>query len=169
MCVINFAQVLNSNAPDSRFVSWQGQGRWLKQLASNTDLIVQGRIQLADRSLVSFEQLAIGGQNTVRGYRQDALLADNGAFTSVELQLPLTNSGGNVFQVAPFIDAGTVWNNSGSGGANGSTLLSTGLGLQWRTNNFHARIDWGIPLLNVSPRRNSLQDNGLYFSVRYFP
>ncbi len=160
---------INNNAPDSRFVSWQGQGRWLQQLAPNTDLIVQGRVQLADRSLVSLEQLTIGGQTTVRGYRQDALLADNGAFASVELQLPIGKSTGNVFQVAPFIDAGTVWNKSNQSGNGSNTLLSTGLGLQWRTDNLSARLDWGIPLINVPGSRNSLQDNGLYFSVRYFP
>jgi hemolysin activation/secretion protein len=156
---------VNNNAPDSRFVSWQGQGRWLKQVAPNTDLIVQGRVQLADRSLVALEQFAVGGQSTVRGYRQDALLADNGAFTSVELQLPIGKSEASVFQVTPFIDAGTVWNKSNSS----NTLLSTGLGLQWRSDNLSARIDWGIPLINIPGSKNSWQDNGLYFSVRYFP
>jgi hemolysin activation/secretion protein len=160
---------INSNAPDSRFVSWQGQGRWLKQLARNRDLIVQGRIQLADRSLVSLERLAIGGQSTVRGYRQDTLLADNGAFASVELQLPISSSGSNLFQVGPFIDTGTVWNNSSSRNPGGNTLLSTGLGCQWQSDNLSIRIDWGIPLVNSPTHRNSWQDNGLYFSARYFP
>ena len=159
---------INANDPDSRFISWQGQGRWLKRLAANTDLVVQGKVQLADRPMVSLEQFTVGGQNTVRGYRQDALLADNGAFASVELQVPLSSSIGSVFQIAPFVDAGTVWNNSG-GALSANTLLSTGLGLQWRTDNLTARIDWGIPLINVPSRRNSWQDNGLYFSVRYFP
>ena len=140
----------------------------MQQLAPNTDPIVQGRVQLADRSLVSLEQLAIGGQTTVRGYRQDALLADNGAFASVELQLPIGTTG-NVFQVALFIDAGTVWNKSNPSGNGSNTLLSTGLGLQWRTDNLSARLDWGIPLINIPGSKNSLQDNGLYFSVRYFP
>lgn len=160
---------INASAPDSRFVSWQGQGRWLKQLAPNTDLIVQGRVQLADRSLVALEQFAVGGQSTVRGYRQDALLADNGAFASVELQLPIGRSPTSVFQVAPFIDAGTVWNKSQQSGNTSNTLLATGLGLQWRTERLSARIDWGIPLLNIAGSKNSWQDNGLYFSVRYFP
>jgi hemolysin activation/secretion protein len=50
---------ISNNAPDSRFVSWQGQGRWLQQLVPGTDPIGQGRVQFADRSLVSLEQLAI--------------------------------------------------------------------------------------------------------------
>jgi hemolysin activation/secretion protein len=160
---------INTNAPDSRFFSWQGQGRWLKQVAPNTDLIVQGRIQLADRSIVALEQFAVGGQSTVRGYRQDALLADNGAFASVELQLPIGQSDTSVFQVAPFVDMGTVWNNTSNTNFGGNTLLSTGLGLQWRSDNLSARIDWGIPLINTPSQKRSLQDNGLYFSVRYFP
>ncbi len=160
---------INPNAPDSRFVSWQGQGRWLKQVAPNTDLIVQGRVQFADRSLVTLEQLAVGGQNTVRGYRQDALLANNGAFASIELQLPISGSSSSVLQLAPFIDAGTAWNNSSSKNPGGNTLLSTGLGLQWQSDNLSARIDWGIPLVNPPTQIRSLQDNGLYFSVRYFP
>ena len=160
---------INANAPDSRFVSWQGQGRWLQQLAPNTDLIVQGRVQLADRSIVALEQFAVGGQSTVRGYRQDALLADNGAFASVELQLPIGQSETSVFQVAPFIDAGTVWNKLLRSGNTSNTLLSTGLGLQWRTERLSARIDWGIPLINIPGSKNSWQDRGLYFSVRYFP
>jgi hemolysin activation/secretion protein len=159
---------INTTAPDSRFVSWQGQGRWLKQIALNTDLIVQGRVQLADRSLVALEQFAVGGQNTVRGYRQDSLLADNGAFVSAELQLPMISSAESLLQLAPFIDTGAVWNNSGQGNSS-NILLSTGLGLQWRTDRLNARIDWGIPLLNTSPSQNSLKGSGFYFSIRYFP
>ncbi len=163
-----FGATVNSNAPDSRFISWQGQGRWLKKLAPNTDLVVQGRVQLADRSLLSLEQFAIGGQSTVRGYRQDALLADHGAFVSAELQLPISSTVDSVLQIAPFLDVGTVWNKSGAN-LSGSTLLSTGLGLQWRTEQFTARLDWGIPLINIPDRRNSWQESGFYFSVRYFP
>jgi hemolysin activation/secretion protein len=159
---------INPSAPDGRFVSWQGQGRWQRRLAENTDLIVQGRLQFADRSLLSVEQFAVGGQNTVRGYRQDALLADNGAFASVELQLPVTSSTTSVLQVAPFIDFGTTWNTNGANAGN-NTLFSAGLGLQWRTDHLMARLDWGIPLVNVPEGRKTLQENGLYFSVRYSP
>jgi hemolysin activation/secretion protein len=159
-----FNSTINSNAPDSRFFTWQVQGRYLKQLGNNTDLIVQGRVQLADRSLLSLEQLTIGGQNSIRGYRQDAVIADNGAFASVEWQLPLNNSKNTIFQLAPFIDVGTVWNNN----SNPNTLLSTGVGLQLRTDRLNARIDWGIPLINYPTQKDSWQDNGLYFSVRYF-
>lgn len=156
-----------NGSPDGRFFSWQGQGRWQKRLAANTDLIVQGRVQLADRSLLSLEQFAIGGQGTVRGYRQDALLGDNGAFAAVELQLPILQSKSSVLQITPFVDGGVVWNNTDAVGKN--SLLAAGVGLQWRSDSLTARVDWGVPLVNVADRRNSLQENGLYFSVRYSP
>lgn len=159
---------VNPSGPDGRFVSWQGQGRWLRRLGTNTDLVVQGRVQLADRPLPSLEQFAIGGQTTVRGYRQDRLVADNGAFASVELQVPVLQSASDVVQVAPFMDGGTVWNNDGTLNG-GNTLLSVGLGLQWRRENLTARLDWGIPLVNGSGPRTTLQEKGLYFSLRYFP
>jgi hemolysin activation/secretion protein len=161
---------INENTPDSRFVSWQGQARWLKQVAPNMDLILQGKVQIADRSLVALEQLTIGGQNTVRGYRQDALLGDNGVFASAEFQLPIVSGDRQVLQIAPFLDIGTLWNNRPTQSATSTnTLLGTGLGLQWRSDNLLARIDWGIPLINLPGRRDTWQDNGAYFSLRYFP
>jgi len=30
---------------------------------------------------------------------------------------------------------------------------------------FNARLDWGIPLISVEGTSNSLQENGIYFSI----
>ncbi|WP_367890309.1 hypothetical protein [Sphaerospermopsis torques-reginae] len=35
--------------------------------------------------------------------------------------------------------------------------------------NFNARFDWGIPLVSVDRTGNTLQENGLYFSIEYRP
>ncbi len=51
--------------------------------------MVRGNIQLASQPLVPMEQFATGGINSVRGYRQDLLLTDNGLFLSAEYQLPI--------------------------------------------------------------------------------
>lgn len=168
---------INVTAPDSRFFAWQGEVRWLRVLAPDTFLLVRGNVQLADRPLVPLEQFALGGQASVRGYRQDALLADNGAFASVEFQLPIYHSRSRqtVLQLIPFVDLGTAWNSSGAGTfspntlANSNTLASAGLGLQLRQGNFLARLDWGIPIVNFPSRRDTWQENGLYFSLSYSP
>ncbi|NEP14406.1 MAG: ShlB/FhaC/HecB family hemolysin secretion/activation protein [Symploca sp. SIO2C1] len=166
----SIAQV-NEFVPDSRFISWQGQGQWVRFLAEDTLFLVRGNVQLADRGLLSTEQFALGGLGSVRGYRQDTLVSDNGIFASAELQLPILRAFQNkgVLQVVPFIDFGTGWN-TGESAPEPNTLAAVGIGLQWQLGNkFTARLDWGLPLISVDSRKNTWQENGVHFSVQYNP
>jgi len=162
---------VNANEPDSRFFLWRGQAQWVRQLAPDTLFLVKGDFQWAADSLVPLEQFGLGGQLSVRGYRQDALLTDNGLLFSAEFRVPILRAAkiGGVLQLAPFIDVGKGWNvNEENPSPN--TLVGTGLGLLWKqTDNFSVRLDWGIPLISVDGDKRSLQENGLYFSVRYSP
>ncbi|MDJ0732592.1 MAG: ShlB/FhaC/HecB family hemolysin secretion/activation protein [Nostocaceae cyanobacterium] len=163
--------------PDSRFFAWQGQAQWVRILAPNSVLLLRANAQIADKGLLSSEQFAIGGLGSVRGYRQNQLLSDNGFFASAEVQLPILRTGnsnlpnrGGVLQIIPFFDVGTAWNNSGIANPNPSTLVSLGMGLQWRhNNNFIARLDWGIPLVSANSRDRTWQENGLLFSLQWNP
>ena len=106
------------------------------------------------------------------GYRQDLLLTDNAAFASAEIRLPIfrINQIDSVFQLAPFFDVGTAWNNGKQRGRpQTNTLASIGLGLRLLFNSFTARLDWGIPLVSVDSDKKTWQENGLYFSVEYNP
>ena len=157
--------------PDSRFFSWQGQAQWVRLLGDDSRLLLRGSMQLASTSLVSLEQFGIGGIDSVRGYRQDRLLADNGAFASVEVQIPLFHVAQNsVVQIAPFADVGVVWNVEQEI-PESNTLASIGLGLRWSIGDrFSTRFDWGIPLIAVrKSRETTWQENGLYFSLQYNP
>ncbi|WP_417006590.1 ShlB/FhaC/HecB family hemolysin secretion/activation protein [Anabaenopsis arnoldii] len=166
-----FNATINSDAPDSRFFSWQGQAQWARLLAPETLLIVRANTQIASISLLPLEQFGIGGIDSVRGYRQDFLLADNGAVVGAEVQIPvvrLSQSRG-VLQVIPFIDFGVGWNNSGRN-PDSNTLAAVGLGWRWsQGDRFTARLDWGIPLVSVDSPDRTWQENGLYFSVFYHP
>ena len=168
-----FDATVNEDAPDSRFLAWQGQAQWVRQLAPNTSFLLRGGIQLATTSLLSSEQFGLGGLETLRGYRQDLLLTDNAAFASAEIRLPIfrINQIDSVFQLAPFFDVGTAWNNGEQrDGAETNTLASIGLGLRLLfNNNFTARLDWGIPLISVNSEKKTWQENGLYFSLEYSP
>lgn len=162
-----FDATLNKNPPDSRFFSWRGQAQYVRLLAPDTLLVVRGDVQLADRPLLPIEQFGLGGQSSVRGYRQDVLLTDNGALASAELRLPILRipQWRSVLQLTPFVDAGTTWNSSGDS-PNSSSLASVGLGLLWQQGDrFTARLDWGIPLVDVDSRRRTWQENGVYFSI----
>lgn len=165
-----FDATINNNAPDSRFFAWRGQGQWTRLLAPDTLLIVRGDLQIADGSLVPLEQFGIGGLYTVRGYRQDTLLTDNGVLFSTELRLPILKASrtDGLLQLTPFIDVGTGWNDGGDS-LNPNTLVGAGLGLLWQQGNFSARIDYGIPLVSIDTDKPTLQDQGIYFSIRYSP
>lgn len=114
------------------------------------------------------EQFSIGGIDSVRGYRQNQTVADNGILGSVEVRFPLT-SNPEVLQVAPFFDIGKVWNNQNSD-PDITTIASLGLGVRWLIQpDLSLRLDYGIPLTKIENQGNSLQDNGLYFSLRYQP
>jgi hemolysin activation/secretion protein len=171
-----FNATINETEPDSRFFAWRGQAQWVRLLAPDTLLLIRGDLQVASTTLLASEQFGLGGINSVRGYRQDLLLADNGALASVELRLPIVRvpQWNGVMQVTTFGDIGTAWNNSLSREENNTnttnTLASVGLGLRWlQGNNFTATVEWGIPLISVDTQGNTWQENGLYFFVQYNP
>ena len=165
---------INDDAPDSRFFAWRGQAQWLRQLDSNSDinLLVRSDIQLSTSELVPLEQFSIGGIDSVRGYRQDVLLGNNGALLSAELRIPVYRwaQRQNSISVIPFVDFGTVWSKNQPESQEEDTLVSVGLGLQLAiSDRLRARVDWGIPLIEVDDRDKTLQENGIYFSLEYLP
>ncbi|WP_017654630.1 ShlB/FhaC/HecB family hemolysin secretion/activation protein [Fortiea contorta] len=163
---------INQDPPDTRFFSWQGQAQWVRLLAPNTLLLLRANAQLASRPLLPLEQFGLGGNESVRGYRQDLILSDNGAFASAEVQIPILRlpDVDGLLHVIPFVDFGVAWNNSASSYLSDNTLASVGLGWRWtQGDRFSARLDWGIPLISVDSQQRTLQENGLYFSIRYSP
>jgi hemolysin activation/secretion protein len=139
-------------------------------------LIVQTDLQLTPNSLLPSEQFVIGGGPSVRGYRQNARTGDNGIRFSVEDRITLSrNSGGSpIFQLAPFLDLGAVWN-TGNNPNNDSRpdqrfLIGGGLGILWElAPGLNLRFDYGIPFIDLDDRGNNFQDDGLYFSVTFEP
>ena len=172
-----FDATVNENESDLSFFAWRGQVQWLRQLvsSSNINLLLRSDIQLSASDLVPLEQFSLGGVESVRGYRQDALLSDNGIFASAEVRIPFyrwNNAQSNI-AVVPFFDVGTSWSNSEDidGRENEEdTVVSFGAGLQLNLDDsLRARIDYGIPLVDVEDNDNSLQEKGLYLSLEYFP
>jgi hemolysin activation/secretion protein len=163
-----FDATTNQTGTDGRFVSWQGQFQWVQALNTRRDTVLISRVvaQLTPNSLLPLEQFAIGGTDSVRGYRTNQAVASNGLFGSVEVRFPIVRaeeSGFGLLQLTPFIDVGSVWGDNSSS----QTLLSTGLGLRWQLgDSILARLDWGIPLVSVDDQGDSLQDDGISFSLQ---
>jgi hemolysin activation/secretion protein len=162
--------------PDGRFFSWLGQAQWVERLTSRDDqLILRGDVQLADNPLLPLEQYALGGFYTVRGYRENELVADNGWSVSLEGRIPLfrlpvpwvsrTIDDGAVV-LAPFIDAGRVWNTDRPTPDN-NLLYSVGCGLRWRPSSYIlGSIYYGYGFVDVpAPNEDNLQVDGVFFQL----
>jgi hemolysin activation/secretion protein len=160
--------------PDGRFFSWLGQFQRVQRLGENNLLIAQFDVQLTPDSLLPSQQFVIGGGQSVRGYRQNARSGDNGIRFSVEDRIVLTRDEAGIptLQVAPFFDAGLIWNKDDNPNdlPDERFLAAFGLGIIFQPlPQLTIRLDYAPPLINLDDRGNNAQDNGFYFSVIYQP
>ena len=166
------ATINSGDTPDSQFFLWRGQAQWVQKIDQNKLLIARSAIQLADRPLLPRQQLGIGGPTSVRGYQTDQTLTDNGFWLSLEAQIPVMTIPEieSNFSIAPFIDYGKPWNNGTGREPILSNLASVGIGTIWQIEDrMTARLDWGIPLITVPDRGNTLQQSGITFSIFLSP
>ena len=160
----------SSSTPDGQFFSWQLQGQRVQQLGRDNLLIAQGNLQLSPDGLLSSQQFNLGGAQSVRGFRRNVRSGDNGWRLTLEGRVPILKTSRHqpIVQLAPFVEAGAVWNCAGnpSGPVAQGFLAGVGLGLLWQPNDsLNVRIDYGIPLVNLPDQTNGFQDSGIYFSV----
>jgi hemolysin activation/secretion protein len=165
-----FGSTIHSDdRPDSRFVAWLGQAQYARRLDSRgTRLILRGDVQIASDDLPSLERFAVGGARTVRGYRENELVRDNGLVLSAELRYPLklddsTGQSNNSLEVALFTDHGAAWNK----GDNRDYLHSAGLGLLWRyKQSYEAELYIAHDIEKVEKKEDyNLQDDGVHFRL----
>ena len=165
------ATVNSGDLPDSQFFAWRVQAQYIRLLSPDITLLLRSNLQVSDRPLVPVEQFSLGGVFSVRGYRQDALLGDNGLFTSAEiratiLRIPQWETN---LQLTPFVDFGKVWNTDNVT-FDQNNLASVGIGLRLQVkDDLVARLDWGIPLVDLANTGDTLQEEGVYFAVEFKP
>lgn len=161
---------IHADAPDSRFVAWLGQFQWVRRLSEERGDQVRLRadVQLANDALLPTEQYAVGGLDSVRGYRAFQLLRDSGYTASVEYRIPVLSDPTGVpnLQLAAFADTGGARfkrrpNDSPS------SLTSAGVGLLWNPQpeiSAELYVAHGFTKIADQPGR-SLQDDGVYFRL----
>jgi hemolysin activation/secretion protein len=164
----------DSPAPDGKFFAWLGQVQRVQRLGKDHLLIAQADVQLTPDSLLPSQQFVIGGGQSLRGYRQNVRSGDNGFRVSLEDRIAIQRDEAGIptLQLAPFIDAGAVWNKSNNPNqlSNETFLVSGGLGLIWQpVPKLLVRLDYAVPFVGLTDRGNNAQDRGFYFSVNYTP
>ncbi len=168
--------------PDSEFFAWLGQFQWVRRFASllDTQAIFRFDAQLANKSLLTLEQIAVGGRYSVRGYRENTLVRDNGLILSLETRVPIVRNRpwADYIELAPFFDFGKAWNvNSSTQGSPIESLSSIGIGLRWGVTvpwvvsaRPSLEFYWGHPFRDIPTPGGNLQDDGISFrfAVTYF-
>lgn len=157
--------------PSGRFISWLGQAQAVKRLDYLGGWQILGRLdlQLSNNRLFPLEQIPVGGRFSVRGYRENTLVRDNGFLASLESRIPLLKFAGgeDMLQFAQFVDLGRAWLSRTSTPAP-ETLASVGLGMRWNVlprDRARFELYWGVPLNHVSHPAGNLQDHGIHLQV----
>ena len=169
-----FGSTIQSNHlnPDSEYFAWLGQTRGVWNLAAiKSDLVMKGAVQVSNDPLLPLERMAVGGRHTVRGYRENQLVRDNGYAGSAELLIHLIGNGQERlrFDLVPFFDFGAAWNNHDSTPAPTNTqhIYSAGIGLQFRVHRISSEFFWAQRLESKSTQQQGdIQDSGVHFQAR---
>jgi hemolysin activation/secretion protein len=161
--------------PDSQFLAWLGQVQWARRFGEGgPQVIFRTDLQLANDELLPMERIAIGGFETVRGYRKNTLVRDSGVIASLEGRIPTIRlaipglsrqSEDGMVQVAPFFDYGRGWDkNDVTGGPD--QIYSIGVGLRWEVSpDILAQVYYGHALHDLHLNGNGLQNSGVFLSV----
>ncbi|MDR4470543.1 MAG: BamA/TamA family outer membrane protein [Nitrospira sp.] len=136
-------------------------------MSTRIELLNLVNVQLAKDRLFPLEQMSVGGRYSVRGYRENTLLRDNGIVYQFETRFPLWSSKKKFpsIQFCPFADVGYPCSAKGSIG-NVDTMASVGAGLRFNLSPLTSlNVYWGHRLItnNVSNPHDSLQDEGVHF------
>lgn len=151
---------------------------WLTQLNSEFHKKVDGvlpatwlaraDIQLTPNDVISGEKFAVGGVHSVRGYRQNIALFDNGVQITSEIRWHFDHLLRKPYglTIYPFIDYAYGQNHDTEITASGH-YIGTGMGLAGSIGrSWQARLDWAY---GWSERRrlDNAQDYGIYLQIKY--
>ncbi|MDX8414432.1 MAG: ShlB/FhaC/HecB family hemolysin secretion/activation protein [Mariprofundales bacterium] len=160
--------------PDGKFLTWLGQFQWIERLHDNWgQLVWRTDLRLSNDNLPITEKFVLGGQQTVRGYRENLLTADGGMVAGIAWHIPIGHAHiahisrraeDGAVTLQPFIDFGQIWNQKIAAPAI-RQIASVGATIHWQLNSaWFIQIDGAKGLKKVnSPGKYDLQDNGVHF------
>lgn len=134
--------------------------------------------QITSGPVYSGERFSAGGSQSVRGYRENLLLADEGAFGSVEIAHPLRlgrgRKGGLGLEwgsLTPslFLEGAVVHNRDTALQPDPRRIASVGAALAWTpSTRLSARVSYGLALVDAQVAGSrDLQDAGIAFALSY--
>lgn len=165
------ATIHDDERPDSHFFSWLLQAQYARKLPKQWgQVVLRGDLQQTTDPLLPQERFAAGGSTSVRGYRENFLVLDEGVVCGLEYRYPLLGSSRDSFpgtlELAPFFDLGTAWNLNGQ---EAPMLRSLGVKLLWSVDRrFSLEVAFDEPLKEVAAEQEtSLQGQGIHCSFTW--
>ncbi len=165
------------NGPDTDFIVFQGQGQYIRRLDwLESELHVRAAAQLANDPLLPVEKMPIGGAWSVRGYRENLLVRDNGLTASAEWRVPLFRGRDPVdgfdwraLTAVAFADWGQSWDqDTGLPSDDKVRVSSIGLGGLWSPlPRLSMQLFFGEALDDVGGSGDALQDRGWHWRIGY--
>jgi hemolysin activation/secretion protein len=159
--------------PTGEFFAWLGQAQYVRRVYKDWEAVVRSDLQLANGPLFPIEQFALGGIDSVRGYRQYLTVSDDAFFASGELRIPIAslrlphladNEEAGKLSIVPFYDYGRGWD-VGRPTPYPADISGVGAGLRWDVGSgILAELYYAKPLRKVSAG-TSLEDRGIYFRL----
>ncbi len=166
--------LFSTGVTDETFLTWQGRLLWMQRTGILSSRIhLRGEAQLADTGLPPMEKYALGGMNSVRGYRKNVLVKDNGVNGSLEWWIPLLRdsiSGTEHLSIAPFFDYGRGWDSGheNADAGKGTDLASVGLGFRgaWKGVTVDFFYGYGFLKSGISTGQDP-QEHGVHFAISW--
>jgi hemolysin activation/secretion protein len=149
---------------NGQYFWWDADAIYSHKLPLGLLFVSRLSTQLSDSPLVGADIFSLGGASTIRGFRPDTALGENGFHGSLDVKIPAYKGKVGEFYISPFFDIGYVWSDPRI--SDNSTLLaSTGLSLEYYfAKKLSVIFSWGHPLFG---NRQNLQDSGFLFSIKW--
>jgi len=166
-----FGATISNRKADGKFFNWLGQVQYAQRFESiDGQLLLRSNIQLSNDSLLSMQRFALGGMQSVRGYRENSLVNDNGLFFSIAYQYPLFRDKveklAGTLSISPFFDAGSSWEKNNW--QTRKSLTSLGFDIAWQSKKFKAKLTIAHGFKKITnPNAYNLQDDGINFELSY--
>lgn len=165
---------------DGQFASWLGQGFYVRRFEGGVSASARLVAQVAFDELLPFEQVELGGADTVRGYNESAITADSFLFGRFAVNAPiyrlavpeLTPANHTpTISIEPFVTAGTAWDYESFDER--ATLMGIGLDMLWSPSpSVDIAIGFGTPIVTSVRREGSsfsadaIEDTRAYITTR---
>jgi len=156
--------------PPRQYWYWSGQLQWLKQLPDwNAQVVLRSLWQWSSSRLIPMEKMALGGNATVRGFRESSLLRDQGQMLGLEFHKNLFSNAAKALQISGlvFVDVGRGKNHHETA----QTLSSLGIGVKAQSKSWFADLVLASriqePATMPGQKKSTWQDKGVQLQLGY--